>query len=106
MLKRLAAALGVVYALYGFAVATGGATAGFSGHVVSDVGYGFSSAEPGAIDSVSFRVTPADGASFSVRLVRDGRWHECAARAGRFLCPLRPAQNAAAVDRLEVVASS
>lgn len=111
MLKRLAASLGVLYVLYAFAAVTGGvgdgnAMAGFSGHVVSAVGYGISSDEPGAIASVSFKVTPADGASFKVRLVRGGGWHSCTARSGRFVCPLRPAQSAEAVDRLEVVASS
>lgn len=107
MLKRLAASLGVLFALYAFAVFGGGsASAGFSGHVVSSVGYGISSSAPGAIDSVSFKVTPADGATFRVRLIRGGRWHTCAARAGRYVCPLRPAQSAEAVDRLEVVASS
>lgn len=107
MIKRLAASLGLIYALYAFAVFGGGsATAGFSGHVVSAVGYGLSGSTPGAIDSVSFRVSPADGTSFRVRLVRGGPWHGCFARSGRFVCPLRPAQPAAAVDRLEVVAFS
>jgi hypothetical protein len=106
MLKRLSVYLGILFALYGVGAATGGSAKGFSGHVVSAVGYGISSDEPGAIDSVSFKVTPADGASFKVRLVRGGRWNACIARSGRFVCPLRPAQPAAAIDRLEVVAFS
>jgi len=106
MLKRLGIYLGILFALYGVGAATGGSATGFSGHVVSAVGYGISSDEPGAIASVSFKVTPADGASFKVRLVRGGGWHACVARSGGFVCPLRPAQSAEAVDRLEVVASS
>jgi hypothetical protein len=106
VLKRLAIYLGVLGVLYSLGVATGGSATGFSGHVVSAVGYGISSDEPGAIDSVSFEVAPADDASFKVRLVRGGRWHGCVASSGRFVCRLRPAQPAIAIDRLEVVAVS